>query len=193
MSLRAQPVLSPTTVESIPAEQYRTRSRLGRLYLYSKDTAFTAQENFTTEALALAILEAAEPMLRAIRRMSTVAECPFAFKSVVSLRPRTQVYIPGGGSSTSCSTRLMPTISSWARLGLRSRWARQNPALSSTRTAKKRSVNTPVSGSSRARRDRAAARKAHALAYESGWRPCTGRRTLPRCALSRAMSASNRG
>ena len=97
MSLRAQPVLSPTAVESIPAEQYRTRSRLGRLYLYSKDTAFTAQENFTTEALALAVLESAQPMLRAIRRMSTVAECPFAFKSVVSLRPRTQVYTPGGG------------------------------------------------------------------------------------------------
>ena len=33
------------------------RSRLGRLYSYSKDSAFAAQENFTTEALGMAITD----------------------------------------------------------------------------------------------------------------------------------------
>jgi len=41
-----------------------TRSRLGRLYTYSKDTAFTAQENFTTEALAMAIADDPMPIDR---------------------------------------------------------------------------------------------------------------------------------
>ena len=97
MSSRAQSASSQTAAENLPAAQTRARSRLGRLYLYSKDTAFTAQENFTTEALALAILDSAEPMLRAFRRMSTVAKCPFALGDVLALRPRTQVYISGGG------------------------------------------------------------------------------------------------
>jgi hypothetical protein len=45
-------------------------SRLSRLYTYSKDSAFDAQENFTIEALAMAIEDDPVPMIDALRRLN---------------------------------------------------------------------------------------------------------------------------
>ena len=78
-------------------------SRLGRLYAYSKDTAFDAQENFTTEALAMAIADDPRPMIRALRGLDAkqVARVGMLERidlgSTVALRSSTQVSLPGGG------------------------------------------------------------------------------------------------
>ena len=66
---RTRPLTPLDVPSAVPTAPPQRRSRLGRLYSYSKDTAFTAQENFTTEALAIAILDFAEPMLRSLRRL----------------------------------------------------------------------------------------------------------------------------
>ena len=46
------------------------RSTLGRLFTYSKATAATAQENFTTEALAAAVRQDPAPMAAALRELA---------------------------------------------------------------------------------------------------------------------------
>jgi hypothetical protein len=72
------------------------RSRLGRLYSYSKDSAFTAQENFTTEALGIAIAEDPEPMIEALYRLDPVRAAGLSLRTSIC-RPSTQMALPGGG------------------------------------------------------------------------------------------------
>jgi hypothetical protein len=73
-------------------------SRLGRLYMYSKDEVLSAQENFTTEALRMAIEDDPRPMIEALRRVAGpgVAD-KLNLKIDVRCRPRTQVALRGGG------------------------------------------------------------------------------------------------
>jgi len=88
---------------SSPEQRHpQPKSRLGRLYLYSKDTPFIAQENFTTEALALAIEQDPTPVLSALHKVAAdrrelLPPCPFDLRDVNRLLPRTQQYIPGKG------------------------------------------------------------------------------------------------
>lgn len=89
-----------------PASSMRTtapgirepHSTFGRLFMYSKDTAFTAQENFTTEALAACIRSEPSPMLAALRGIEgrqPPLTVPLA--SATRLRVTTQVYVAGAG------------------------------------------------------------------------------------------------
>ena len=71
-------------------------SRLGRLYMYSKDSAAIAQENFTTEALAMAIEEDSLPMLEALCRLDRARAERVGFLNASILRPATQVALPRG-------------------------------------------------------------------------------------------------
>jgi hypothetical protein len=73
------------------------RSRLGRLYMYSKDNAFTAQENFTTEALRMAIADDRQPMFEALSRVDAERAAELNLGTATSCRPSTQVALPGGG------------------------------------------------------------------------------------------------
>lgn len=79
-------------------------SRLSRLYTYSKDTAFDAQENFATEALAIAIADDPIPMIEALRRVDAqeaarvgLAKTADVLAGTVTLVPSTQVALPEGG------------------------------------------------------------------------------------------------
>jgi hypothetical protein len=71
--------------------------RLGRLYTYSKDTAFDALENFTTEALAIAIESDPRPVLEALCRQFPARASDLHLQTASDCRPRTQVALPGGG------------------------------------------------------------------------------------------------
>ncbi len=72
-------------------------SRLGRLYTYSKASAQEALENFTTEALALAIADDDRPIRAALSAVGAAYLSGMAWSTVATLRPRTQQYAPGGG------------------------------------------------------------------------------------------------
>jgi hypothetical protein len=73
-------------------------SRLGRLYMYSKDEVFTAQENFATEALRMAIEDDPRPLVEALRRLAGRAKAEqLSLRRGVDCQATTQVALPGGG------------------------------------------------------------------------------------------------
>ena len=72
-------------------------SRLGRLYTYSKDTAFDAQENFTTEALAVAVQDDPAPMIESLCGVDATRAAALGLRTAADCRPSTQVALPGGG------------------------------------------------------------------------------------------------
>lgn len=81
-----------------------SRSRLSRLFSYSKDTAFDAQENFTTEALAMAIEDDRRPMVDALFSVDPYEATRVGLRSSTSensesitVRPSTQVSLPQTG------------------------------------------------------------------------------------------------
>ncbi len=86
---------TPGKPEPMPSVTARG-SRLGRLFLYSKDSKVSAQENFTTEALAQAIADDHRPMLAGLRALSLVTSASLDLSGGVTLRPSTQVYLEGG-------------------------------------------------------------------------------------------------
>ncbi len=65
--------------------------------MYSKDSANLAQENFTTEALAIAIEDEPNPMITALCRLDPGAAAGIGLATAAGYRPRTQVSLPGGG------------------------------------------------------------------------------------------------
>lgn len=70
-------------------------SRFGRLFMYSKDTAFSAHENFATEALAMCISDAQRPLLQLCgncRRPKSVTFAIFrtCWASLPPGRPKTE-------------------------------------------------------------------------------------------------------
>ncbi|MFN8620623.1 MAG: hypothetical protein U0869_07780 [Chloroflexota bacterium] len=76
-------------------------STLGRLFTYSKDTAFDAHENFCTEALAACVRLDPAPLLEALRERAVLRlgapalEVPLT--QVIEAKARTQVFHPEGG------------------------------------------------------------------------------------------------
>ncbi|HET9362011.1 MAG TPA: hypothetical protein VFO58_19800 [Vicinamibacterales bacterium] len=74
-------------------------SRLSRLYTYSKDSAFDAQENFTIEALAMAIDDDAGPMVDALKRLNPqeASRVGLTVQEGRTIRPSTQVVLEGEG------------------------------------------------------------------------------------------------
>ncbi len=73
-------------------------STFGRLFMYSKDTLFTAQENFMTEAVAACIRSEPSPMLIALRGVAS-SEPPLTvpLEHATRVRVTTQVYVAGAG------------------------------------------------------------------------------------------------
>jgi hypothetical protein len=74
-------------------------SRLSRLYTYSKDRAFDAQENFTIEALAMAIDDDPGPMVDALKRLNAqeASRVGLTVQKGRTIRPSTQVVLEGEG------------------------------------------------------------------------------------------------
>lgn len=72
---------------------------MSRLYTYSKDSAFDAQENFTIEALAMAIEDDPRPMVDALNRLNLqeAARVGLTVREGRTIRPSTQVMLEGGG------------------------------------------------------------------------------------------------
>jgi hypothetical protein len=73
------------------------RSRLGRLYTYSKDVALNAQENFTTEALRMAVEDDPGPMIEALCRLDPLRAERLVLRNAAGIRASTQVALLGGG------------------------------------------------------------------------------------------------
>ena len=73
----------------------QTGSRLGRLFTYSKDALITAQENFTTEALRMAIEDDQEPMVEALYSLDPMWAGKLRLRHS-HLRPSSQVPLPRG-------------------------------------------------------------------------------------------------
>lgn len=78
---------------------FASPSRLGRLYTYSKDSAFDAQENFTIEALAMAIDDDPGPMVDALNRLNSqeASRVGLLVQQGRTITPSTQVVLDGGG------------------------------------------------------------------------------------------------
>ena len=94
----------------LPAGLGDSRSTLGRLFMYSKDSLVTAHENFTTEAIAACIRADPNPMLAALcdltgSHFSHHKKNPDSVKAGLAtfvadatwIRVQTQVFLPDGG------------------------------------------------------------------------------------------------
>jgi hypothetical protein len=95
MSLRTMAAMfdarSPSTSPGI-GDAYRRQSLLRRLLLYAKSSEQEATENFTTEALAGAIRQSAEPMAQALAKAGAISGSSVRFSTVM-----TQVGLSGTG------------------------------------------------------------------------------------------------
>lgn len=77
-----------------PAPVRPERSALGRLFLFSKDNAAVALENFVTEALALAVRSAHGPLLTALQQTRLPGQPPLPLPGS-DVVVQTQVYLAG--------------------------------------------------------------------------------------------------
>lgn len=85
--------MSPEQPQNNSAPVRPERSPLGRLFVYSKDNAAMALENFVTEGLAIAVRSAAGPLVTALRQPGVLGHrLPVPVTDVIA---ETQAYLAG--------------------------------------------------------------------------------------------------